>query len=66
MSNTQKIQDLMEDLTRGKTTAQYVVGINPKTKRLEIKPSDQVTDKDALNLGIEDMKVSWRECFHHR
>jgi hypothetical protein len=57
MSNTKNIQDLMEEMSRGKQTAQYVFEMTDD-KRLRAVPRNQAKDNNAPTFSVDDMKVS--------
>lgn len=68
MTNAEKIQKMMIDMTHGNQAANRMMVFNPETKRLEVASADDVAKKDMLRVVPEDMKVShycimtWQEA----
>ncbi|MEI8042439.1 MAG: hypothetical protein WCL11_13595 [Verrucomicrobiota bacterium] len=58
MSNLEQVQQLMDKMSKNKKTAGHVLEWDAPTKRLVVRPAGQATSPDAVQLGVEDMKVS--------
>ena len=67
MNQQERIRELMQKVARGRETADQVIAVDPRLKRVVAMPKHEAAQRDLLTVTPEDMKVSagGREGVNH-